>query len=377
MWIQQPFQRQGTTTFFQHTWVKQWYTWLMASHNKSMRCTSKNQFHPDNLIARREKWAICITFLYSYRVSLYYCKGVMHLTVRPGVWLPMNRGLFLCSIAGLMGEVGTRRCLVFVRFCGLEFSSRGPLICMVTYLKLHSRGIGMTCWALPFCRMVLYGLHCVRESFDLEKQGMQHLAILKRPESVPSVCGNPSTQSCNHRHFLLERCCMGFLQIWACHPRNWSGNQDLGWFKEYGGPLCCAWCTRGRINLATNNRRLVIILWWLFCKLMDLGVALPMLSLRSEDWGPEAPWFLTSWGVQKWVFLPQHDGCDQRYIAATFRKWNQNGGIPFCSPTFVIAWIDACGDLSANHPERMVLWICACHSDRNVVFFAKKCSLDG
>ena len=24
------------------SWVKQWYTWLMASHNKSMRCTSKN-----------------------------------------------------------------------------------------------------------------------------------------------------------------------------------------------------------------------------------------------------------------------------------------------------------------------------------------------
>lgn len=46
--------------------------------------------------------------------------------------------------------------------------------------------------------MVLYGLHCVRESFDLEKQGMQHLAILKRPESVPSVCGksfNPVLQS--------------------------------------------------------------------------------------------------------------------------------------------------------------------------------------
>lgn len=252
------FRGRGRPPFFSNTWVKQWYTWLMASHNKSMRCTSKNHerlclhvplmeklpssdgsntgqftgsiyhlrestgasfsmhhevswkraispgcydwimFHPDNLIARREKWAICITFLYSYRVSLYYCKGVMHLTVRPGVWLPMNRGLFLCSIAGLMGEVGTRRCLVFVRFCGLEFSSRGPLICMVTYLKLHSRGIGMTCWALPFCRMVLYGLHCVRESFDLEKQGMQHLAILKRPESVPSVCGksfNPVLQS--------------------------------------------------------------------------------------------------------------------------------------------------------------------------------------
>lgn len=35
--------------------------------------------------------------------------------------------------------------------------------------------------------MVLYGLHCVRDSFDLEKQGMQHLAILKRPESVACV----------------------------------------------------------------------------------------------------------------------------------------------------------------------------------------------
>ena len=28
--------------FFSNTWVMQWYTWLMASHNKSMRCTSKS-----------------------------------------------------------------------------------------------------------------------------------------------------------------------------------------------------------------------------------------------------------------------------------------------------------------------------------------------
>ena len=45
----------------------------------------------------------------------------------------------------------------------------------------------MTCLTLPFCTMVLYGLHCERDSFDLAKQGMQHLAILRRPESVPCV----------------------------------------------------------------------------------------------------------------------------------------------------------------------------------------------